>query len=143
MRPLYLVFRILLISGILLSVACERKSDQEAVQALIEQTVEERLTKYRKIRYNKCREQVLEEANRLADSILIAQARLARDTMSKPQKPDRPDRPEIKQLLDTTPIAPFLEFLRQDSLRQDSILRDSIRQDSILQDSILRELKNQ
>ena len=117
-------------------ISCDKTSDKETMEELIAATVEERLDRYRQIRAEKCLERVLEEANRLADSILIAEARLARDTMAKPPKPFRPDAPEIIALHDTTPIAPFLIRKIQDSLFQDSLFRDSLFRDSIFQDSI-------
>ena len=92
--------------------------DAEAVQAMIEETLQEKLQNYREIRARRCREKVITEATAIVDSILIEEARINKDTLSKPNKPDKPDKPEIKTVLDTMPIAPFLN---QDSLAQDSI----------------------
>ncbi|MDV7396231.1 hypothetical protein RZS08_32860, partial [Arthrospira platensis SPKY1] len=56
----------------------------------------------------RCYEQALEEASLLADSILIEEARLERDTIGKPPIPPKPEKPEIKSLLDSLPIGPLV-----------------------------------
>ncbi|PHN07433.1 hypothetical protein [Flavilitoribacter nigricans] len=95
-------------------VACGDGPDenQVAVEAFLKQQVEERILTYRQILTQQCRDNVLEEAGKIADSILIAEARLQRDSMNKPPKPLKPDRPELKKL--------------KDSLKLDPLFRDTI-----------------
>jgi len=90
----------------------EDDRNQKAVQKMIEEKVEERLRTYRETRMNRCRREAAQEASTIADSILLEQARLTRDTLSKPPKPTKPERPELKTLKDSLKVAPIL---RRDS----------------------------
>ncbi|MBX2873529.1 MAG: hypothetical protein KTR30_15555 [Saprospiraceae bacterium] len=87
--------------------------------AYIEEQVEERILEYKRILDERCREEVLDEANRLTDSILLVRARLERDSLDKPPRPDKPDKPEVKTIIDSVPVAPLFmdstELLRSDS----------------------------
>ena len=114
MRP-WIIFSIL---ALLWLAGCgEDNRNKLAVQAVIEEEVALRVKNYRQTRMLRCYEKALEEASHLADSILILEARLERDTLGKPPKPEKPERPEIKTLLDSTPIRPLLEKgTRKDSL---------------------------
>ncbi|NRB47836.1 MAG: hypothetical protein HRU41_09210 [Saprospiraceae bacterium] len=89
--------------------------------AYIEEQVEERIKEYKRILDERCQEDVLEEANRLTDSILLVRARLERDSLDKPPRPDKPDKPEVKTIIDSVPVAPLFidstELLRSDSNR--------------------------
>ena len=116
----YTAIMLLLCSSFLFS--CEKKTDKEAIQELIEETAQKRLDDFRRIRMKRCWQDVMEEASRVADSILLEEARLRRDTLLKPPKPDKPDKPEIKTLLDSTPIKPFLANESLDS----TAIRDSL-----------------
>lgn len=99
--------------------ACIKKRDRQAeIDALIQQTIKERLANYRKVRLEQCREKILAEATRQADSIMILEALLSTDSINRPPKPTRPERPEIKLLDDTTPVRPLLP--NNDTLPTDS-----------------------
>ncbi|MCB0560656.1 MAG: hypothetical protein KDD09_16990 [Phaeodactylibacter sp.] len=87
----------------------EDNRNKNAVEAVIDQEVARRIQNYKQVRMDRCYEKALEEASRLADSILILEARLERDTLGKPPKPEKPEKPEIKAVLDSTPIKPLLE----------------------------------
>lgn len=89
-----------------------RDENQVAVERFLEQQVAERIATYKRILEQQCRDKVLEEAGKIADSILIAEARLQRDSMNKPAKPTKPERPELKTL--------------KDSLKLDPLFRDTI-----------------
>ena len=97
---------VLMICGSVIS--CQQSQDQEAIQALIKAKIEERVANYARIKREKCFEKVLKEASRQADSILLVEARLNRDTLLKPPKPIKPEKPEILSLTDSSRIAPFL-----------------------------------
>lgn len=92
----------------------EDDRNQKAVQAVIEEEVAKRVQAYRQTRMQRCYEQVLEEASKLADSILILEARLERDTLHKPPKPEKPEKPEIKTVLDSLPVKPLLEKKKEE-----------------------------
>jgi hypothetical protein len=88
--------------------ACETQEDLQAeVEALIEQRVEERRSSFIATIQKNCERDILEEATRIVDSIIIAEARLKKDTLPKPPRPDRPEVPELKQLKDTSPVSPL------------------------------------
>lgn len=108
--PLKLFVSVLLFSAI--SCGDGPDENQIAVEAFLKQQVEERLITYKRILDQQCIDKVLEEAGKIADSILIAEARMKRDSMNKPPKPSKPDRPELKQL--------------KDSLKLDPLFRDTI-----------------
>ena len=73
----------------------------------IHEKVAEKVAKHKQIKRNTCRKKVLKAAGVLADSILLAEARLKRDTAGRPLIPSKPVVPEIKEVIDTLPVAPF------------------------------------
>lgn len=99
---------------LLLSPACQDGPDENllAVEAFVEEKVQERLATYRTILDQQCREAILQEAGAIADSILLAEARLRRDSVNKPPRPAKPEKPELKKL--------------EDSLSLDPLFRDSL-----------------
>lgn len=97
------------LAGCCLLPACQKNDrNQQAVQAAIEREIAERVNFFRDNRLQRCHEQALEEASLLADSILIEEARLERDTIGKPPIPPKPEKPKIKSLLDSLPIGPLV-----------------------------------
>ena len=101
--------------------ACAPERDRSAeVEALIHKNAEERLESFRRIKMERCRESILEEATRVVDSLLIVEARLEKDSSGRPVKPVRPPRPDIRQLQDSSPVKPLLS--EEDTLPpQDSL----------------------
>ncbi len=99
---------------------CIKKRDRQAeIEVMIQQEVKDRLASYREARIRQCQEEILEEATRRSDSIMILEALLAKDTLSRPPRPDRPVKPEIRSLDDTTPIRPLLP--PTDTIESDSV----------------------
>lgn len=90
-------------------ISCKDDRNARAVETLIQSSLEERLAEYERILMKKCQDEMLEEASRIVDSILITEARLSRDTVNRPRKPPKPERPEVKTAIDSTPIAPFIK----------------------------------
>lgn len=82
---------------------------QSDMDALIEKEVEQRVEVFVRTKEERCMEDILKEANRLADSIMVVQAFFDRDTFSRPVKPFRPDKPHIRILQDTTPVKPLFQ----------------------------------
>ncbi len=100
-------------------IACESEADKKRFETmLIEQEVEKRLADYKEAFDINCREKVLEDATRIADSLIIEEARLLKDTLLKPFKPERPEKPEILPFEDTLKVQPFLPKNKRDSTRQ-------------------------
>lgn len=98
-----------LLALVLCCLACESEEDKQRLEQLLIQTnVEQRLVEYERLVERNCREKVFEAATIIADSLIIAEARLLKDTLLKPFKPERPEQPELKRLEDTVPIRPFL-----------------------------------
>jgi hypothetical protein len=99
---------ILLIALLSLYSCGEDNRNKIAVDRVIAEEVENRVQSFRSTRMERCKEKAIDEANEIADSILIREARLSRDTISKPPKPEKPEKPEIKLLEDSTPIQPII-----------------------------------
>ncbi len=92
--------------------SCQSEKKQSLTkEEIIEQKIEEKVNRWVNSMREKCKENVLEEAAALVDSILIARARLDVDSIPKPEKPIKPEMPMIKELKDTLPIAPILDSL--------------------------------
>jgi len=104
MRALSLLFLL----AILLSSCGEDNRNEKAVNAVIEEKVQQRVADFRASRMDRCLRDANEEASTLADSILLLQARLNRDTLSKPPKPSKPERPELKTRKDSMKVGPIL-----------------------------------
>lgn len=89
--------------------ACESEEEQRALnEMLIQQELDRRITSYKQIFFENCERRAIEEATRIADSIMIEQARLFKDTLTKPLKPERPEKPELRTLEDSIAVKPFL-----------------------------------
>ncbi len=67
----------------------------------IEEKVQERLAEFKRVITTRCQKKVLEEAEMLADSIILERARLLTDSLEKPEKPNRPERPETMRVRDS------------------------------------------
>ncbi|MDZ4678797.1 MAG: hypothetical protein SH848_21340 [Saprospiraceae bacterium] len=97
--------------------ACQGEADRLAVrQAAIEQEVARKLEVFRKIKEQNCRDEVLTAASLIADSLIIANARMQLDTTFKPPKPFKPEQPTLQTLIDSVPVKPlFKEKPKKDS----------------------------
>ena len=107
-----------LASLILIAVsACEGETNRlEGRQAAIEQEVARKLETFRKIKEQNCRDEVLTAASLIADSLIIANARMQLDTTFKPPKPFKPEQPTLQTLIDSVPVKPlFKEKPKKDS----------------------------
>ena len=79
-----------------------------------------------------CYEDVLAEATRIADSLIIQRARRMQRIAGRPPRPSRPGAPPAKELSSPLPLRPLFPFeIRFDTLLRDSLLLDSLRLDSI------------
>ncbi len=95
---------------------CGQKSQREQVDELIETQVELKIANYKEIRKQKCLEEMYRQAGEIADSILLEQARLARDTANRPVIPIKPEKPQVIDVSDTTPVKPFLPELKDSTV---------------------------
>lgn len=100
--------KIIVISAIICTCLSACSGDEEPLitkEELIEQRIEEKLANWEKVMRQKCEKDVLEAAEIIADSTLIAQARLDK---VRPEKPIKPEVPEVMELKDTVPVQPIL-----------------------------------
>ncbi|MEN0045840.1 MAG: hypothetical protein AAF806_02140 [Bacteroidota bacterium] len=109
-------FSPIIIIAIILS-ACEEDQSAELKQQLIAEKVEERVQRLMENKRIRCRDELMENANQIVDSILIAKAKASKDTIGKPPKPFKPEQPDAFLLEDTFAIQPLL---------RDSIVEDSL-----------------
>jgi len=79
-------------------------------EVAIEEKVQERLAEFKRIITTRCKKKVLEEAEKLADSIILERARLLTDSLAKPDKPSRPEKPETMRIKDSLlQLAPLFD----------------------------------
>lgn len=76
-------------------------------QQLIKEKIDGYVNNYRKTQEEKCRNEILERAGFIVDSLLIDRARSEKDTISKPPRPIKPDTPDRKRPKDSTAVAPL------------------------------------
>lgn len=87
--------------------ACHDKAALK--QALIEKTVQEKITSFERKKRATCQREALEEVLEIADSIMIQLALSKVDTTGKGNRPIKPIRPILDLPVDTTPIKPLFE----------------------------------
>ena len=107
-------FLILLVSSIaflfFFSSFQEDGNIKEVRQQLMDEEIERRLNEFRSKEIANCRKRAMKEAERVVDSILIANAINVRaDNTAKPPKPQKPDKPEILKTKDSLPVEPLFE----------------------------------
>ncbi len=110
----------LLVMGV---TAClsDQEYTQEEVQQLMQAELNRRIDNFKTVRARRCREELLEQAVIVADSILLVESRAS---VKDPGRPPRLERPELRRSKDSLPIAPLF---RRDSLVP---LPDSTRKDT-------------
>ena len=86
-------------------VAC--KEDDKKRQ-LIDEEVKINVESFRQRKLLECRATVIDSANKLADSIVLARNTVV-DTALVNGKPKKPTKPIIKSSLDTTPVVPLFK----------------------------------
>ena len=86
---------------------CDQR-DEAAIQALIKEQVAENIATFKARQQARCDKEVIEEALFMADSILMANALLAKDT-SRFVRPVKPPKPNVVMPAVTEPIAPLFK----------------------------------
>ena len=74
---------------------------------MIDEEVKSAVESYRSKRLRECMAAITDSANRIADSIVVAQM-TAVDSATLLARPKRPIKPILKSPLDTTPVKPIL-----------------------------------
>jgi hypothetical protein len=98
---------VLLLAAALLP-GCDRKPTKTKEQVMQERLTE-RLDRWAADVTKKCRKEVETKAIALTDSIVIANAKLNRDTSVHSLIPGRPTRPNYKPPTDSVQVKPFLK----------------------------------
>ncbi len=112
---------ILLVVVTLSSCLSNEEYSQADIQALMDEAVAEKIKSYTNIKTTRCEEDLLKEANRLADSVMIAEAFFDRDTALRPPKPEKPEKPTLQVLKDAPPVKPLFDRKKLLNPEQDSI----------------------
>ncbi|MEM9889105.1 MAG: hypothetical protein AAF849_24725 [Bacteroidota bacterium] len=122
---IFLVWSLLFLS----TTACEEKQPVISKKDLIEMEVEKRINRLINNKGERCKQELIDVANTIVDSILIARAKASKDTIPKPPKPFKPDQPDAFLLEDSFAIQPLLlDTLGLDSMRieMDSSLQNEL-----------------
>lgn len=103
--------------------SCSQENESSVREQVIQEKLNERVEQYKSEKRNACREKVLKAAGVIADSILLVEARLKRDTSNRPPIPDKPELPKIIPIRDSVPVKPFfrdssLELMQRDSFKK-------------------------
>jgi len=94
--------------ALLLLAACESATYVDTDKVIAEK-VQEQLDEYRKVNDQRCRDRVLTEAGRIADSMIMVRARLMKDTIQRPLRPTRPEKPTVLTLEDSLALKPLIK----------------------------------
>lgn len=89
----------------LIAASCQK--DDTDRRAFIEREIWYRVETRRAQKESECRLVALEKANKIVDSLLIAQNAL-RDANLSVQKPQKPTKIDIKSDIDTLPVVPLI-----------------------------------
>jgi hypothetical protein len=97
------------ITSLLLSMFLFSCNDYSEVrQKMVEESYQQKIEEFVGSKNKECREEAISIASRKVDSILIARAKLNKDTLNKPIIPEKPIKPDIKQPLDSSEVGPIL-----------------------------------
>jgi hypothetical protein len=124
----------LLLITLVMATACT--PDDVDSTALVMERYRARVTDLTRNLERDCQKDVLKEAIRRADSLLIDRARRMQRIEGRPPRPNRPGAPPVKELSEPLPLRPLFPF----EIRFDTLLRDSLLLDSLHSDSIDRKL---
>ncbi len=110
----------LLILSCLILMSCQKDDDRILAQRKIDQQISDRLNVFINLEKKRCEVKIMEEANRIADSILReSPVFIMLDSLQRPPVPLKPIRPEFEKRKDSIRIVPIIPL-------KDSILPDTI-----------------
>ncbi len=90
------------------AITCE-KPPSKTKPEVMQEKLDSRLDRWKKGVERVCLKKVMEEAEAIVDSTLLADARFKRDTSDIPAIPGRPDRPDFVPPEDTVAVKPIFE----------------------------------
>jgi hypothetical protein len=107
----YLMPSLVAVASILLIAACDDEAKQAAAkEKAIMEELNNRLESWHAEIERTCIQQAYDEASRIVDSMLIATAKLQRDSTGKLFLPPRPEKPEFGASPDSITVEPLLKF---------------------------------
>jgi len=106
-----ILFPLALCALLVLSMGFQKKEKETdlSFQQKLEMELAKKILKLKQDKYKECQTKLLERANQIADSTLIAEARDLKTPVEKPPKPEKPEQPELMAVEDSTKVAPFFE----------------------------------
>ncbi len=88
----------------------KEKKTELSFQQRLDMELAKKVQKLKQDKYKECQIQLLERANQIADSTLLAEARALKTVpVDKPPKPEKPEQPELMAVQDSTEVAPFFD----------------------------------
>jgi len=81
----------------------------EVISQMMQESLEARVKSFKRVRMERCREGLIEQANQIVDSMLQAELKYTIDTLGRPPRPKMPKGREKKELRDSSEVRPFLE----------------------------------
>ena len=88
---------------------CRQNAPQRSPEERIDAAVAEKLAAWRARRALECRRAALEEAQRLADTLIMDYALAKKLELPRPSRPIRPEEPPLLRPSDTLRMAPYRE----------------------------------
>ncbi|MCS6930436.1 MAG: hypothetical protein NZM43_13185 [Saprospiraceae bacterium] len=80
---------------------------------IVEEKVAEQLADFRKRETEKCRQALLVEAERMVDSLLLAEAIVEIEDSIRNARPPKPIKPPLMEPFDSFPVRPIFDTLRR------------------------------
>lgn len=114
MRKLLPFFFFLLLA--LPSCLNSQEFSEEELQALVDSELERKINDFRRIKLERCREDMLERANFIVDSLRFRQTQQQVDSLFLNNNRVKPGRPDLRTVPDEWPVAPLFDTIRLDSL---------------------------
>jgi hypothetical protein len=114
-----------LVSFVLSACLKEEQYSKAEIQARMDEVLNQKLLDFRLNAIRRCREDMMLEATAIADSMLIQESFLNRDTLTRPPKPIRPGDPipEVKSLPDTVKLKPFFDRRKKGKVQRDTLIK--------------------
>jgi hypothetical protein len=84
-------------------------TDEIAKEALVQKEIAVAVASFRAQRLKECKENIYEKANKIADSILVARAKMLLPNGTIAPKPVKPVKPTLKEDLDSVEVKPLLQ----------------------------------
>lgn len=119
------IFLLFLLSLSLTACLDPQEFSTEELQALVDSELEKKILNYRRIKMERCQEDLEARANFIVDSLLFVQTQRRVDSLFINNSKEKPKRPDLRKIPDRRPIAPLFDTIITDSVLQNP--KDSLR----------------